>query len=1123
MKSLIIKNFKYSKNLKHLIDININHDLSSTLIFKDIEDKYNRMNIAEELSLRSFTFEQDKKVFDFESFNGEYIFSEEDEGNYKKIRFKSLRLIDLVFKYTVNDDRFFNYIPLKNILENGLNVNYEDIKNHLIECGFGIKEKLPETEMIEGDSFLNVSEPFIKYKIGSEIDIDSINPQILYEMMYSSKEKKTSNNSGELIKDFNKNLKLTRTVSRSIEMLPDFYFLNLPNEVIENEETDIKLLNLINHLKRNDIFLFSEITKDFVIQFSKTPGVGTGKIIQLLTIVENIRNEGQESNSHKLEDKNYNKSKKEIEVRFCELYYDPKYNHLKNHYLSYDLIKGNFDIAFLNIMADVISVHKQIQDFNLADHITLLQNYELFIKQSYRLQSNKISGSILKSHYLIDNETNTRDTLFNIIKDFKKFEGFLENNPNFNFNEKIDERETMTLAELLETFVVKQKPESMSIYLERQKGFTLESIARKINITRERVRQIEAKINQRLLKFYELNRSYIMSKLNTIGKHYQTSFLRDDYFDLQENMIFILKGMIKKFDSKMFSKYLDIIILNLDFDDTFDDFIDNIDSSYLSFETLYLMLKDSFFELGFENPNRDDLIRILDYKKIKYDEINVFFDRVTKSDKYVEVIKLYEGQVNLVDEFEDFSVKFYNLFNERLSNNENSIRSIAARLYDSSQIYLTGTNTFIHIDKIRYSKEQIDFLMKEIESALNLKSRVKISELYKDNRDNFELNGFFNEYVSYSVAKVYGSAMYEFGKGNTMMISKSKEDLQKDYHDEIYQLVVGAEGSLQQSVVIDYTGIFFANLDAIIEQKNMMIRISSTVYAIEKLKRYKEEFEFIKTITNELISRDDITTIGEVFERCLFNTKIYSMFQEMGISESGAFYSLLRYLTPEYANGISSILKSDNQVNNDVWLYFSSKVKRFTVDYLVEFLLGKGLSRVTVDAKRKELSIRNEFIRVDFDSYAINELIGVNEQVLDKLIDYVSEKFTKEYIVVNDLFDYSRALPSINVSWTPYLIHELLKRQGFKSIEKKRTTTIDRLIIVKQNSKIQTFEELVYYVLTQRPKEENSNLLSYIKTSQILPPSVDTLPKEISEYEWLIINGTGEYYIDHEKFKERSI
>jgi hypothetical protein len=716
------------------------------------------------------------------------------------------------------------------------------------------------------------------------------------------------------------------------------------------------------------------------------------------------------------------------------------------------------------------------------------------------------------------------ETFFNIINNFEIFESFLIHNSNFNFNIKIDEREMMTLDELLQTFIKSQKPESLSIYVERQKGFTLESIARKTNVTRERVRQIEAKVNRNCAKFYELNRSHIIKHFYDISEHYQTQIIRDEYLELEENKILILKGMIKNSESKIISKYLDKITTSSNFDATIDDLINDIDSSYISHENLYSIINQTFFELGLETLTKEDILDILNSKKIRYDESNVFFNRVTKSDKYAEVVKLYDQQVNLVNDFKDFSEKFYKLFKERLSNTENSIRSIAVRLYDSKSIYLTGTNTFIHVDNIHFNNDQIDFLLKKIESSLSIKSRVKIGELFKEDRENFELNGYFNEYIAYSIAKVHGSSLYEFGKGNTMMISKSKDDLQKDYHDEIYQLVVDAGSSLHQSVVIDHTGIFFANLDGVIEQKEQMIRISSTIYTIERLKSYEEEFAFIKAITNDLIIRDEITTQGEIFERCLFDTNVYSMFQEMGISESSNFYSLLRYLTPEYANGNSNILKSSNQINNDVWLYFANKVKRFTVDFLVKYLVDKGFSKVSVDAKRKELQTREEFIRIDFDSYAINEIIGVNEVVIENLIDYANSKFNSEYVVVNNLSDYGRFLPTINVSWTPYLIHELLKRQGFRSIEKQKSTNIDRLIIVKNDSKIKNFEDLVYYVLTQRlSEEENNNLLSYIRTSQILPSSVDALPKEILEYEWLLINGTGEYHIDHEKFKEHSV
>jgi hypothetical protein len=131
-----------------LFDSNVNPELSSTLVFKNIEDKYKKINLVEELFLRCFNFEQDKKIFDFEPFDGAFVFTEENSEKYKKINFKKFGINDLVFKYSVNDDHFFNYIPIKKILNNGKNVNLDDLKNHLTECGFELREYSPYIESI---------------------------------------------------------------------------------------------------------------------------------------------------------------------------------------------------------------------------------------------------------------------------------------------------------------------------------------------------------------------------------------------------------------------------------------------------------------------------------------------------------------------------------------------------------------------------------------------------------------------------------------------------------------------------------------------------------------------------------------------------------------------------------------------------------------------------------------------------------------------------------------------------------------------------------------------------------------------------------------------------------------
>ena len=118
---------------------------------------------------------------------------------------------------------------------------------------------------------------------------------------------------------------------------------------------------------------------------------------------------------------------------------------------------------------------------------------------------------------------------------------------------------------------------------------------------------------------------------------------------------------------------------------------------------------------------------------------------------------------------------------------------------------------------------------------------------------------------------------------------------------------------------------------------------------------------------------------------------------------------------------------------------------------------------------------------------------------------------SKEYISISNLKGYKRRLPDIGFRWNPYLMKTILVMNGYRQITKVYNDyRFDKIVLVKENSLITSFEELVYFVLKNEydGNMHERDVYEFLMEKGILreqdSPYSKVLPHELKNFDNLV-------------------
>ncbi|BFN03525.1 sigma factor-like helix-turn-helix DNA-binding protein [Clostridium tetani] len=1059
---MVIKNKVGSDNFKQLLK----NELDGRIDLDHLREVYKKdplefIKLSQELSFRGCAFKLSSpnnllQNLHFEE-GGKYIFVKENKFRYKTFNFDKYKLGDLVSKYKINDDSFFNFVLVEGFKIFNNYINIGELKEDLILSGFSLKSAV-EIEAIKFDE-VEVSEKNNEIVLGKSIDTES-----------DSEHNKCldKNNLNSCYKDIEELL------------IEDYFRENTFNSFREYS----KAINITN---------VSEIDEEIIESYARWPSVGTKKISNVRERLESIKNgsytvtlvrQGEDKiNFGNIEEvpieKIFCQSQHRAFILFCK---DEGVHNLGN--MNGELLDRFSKSRGVGIKK-VETVREILDKYITIDKENLEYDFDkpIFMEDKWNgiLGNVKVSdiAEILDLPWELGEEWTIGYIQGKTLQELSLTETTIYKQliavvKKVNAQKNIKEILTESRAALKEN-------EVKCINLRYGNGYTLEQAGNELGLTRERVRQILAKA---IIKINNNSKALdigIAMELTFYGKNF---CLTEEFYELVGEDNFLIAKAINTEGLFNICKSLDIIYfedieqLNLNIAKVISSLPD-VFKFYDKLDEIIEMLSE-FGILHIDIENIERLLEFNDYKQ--YGEYFSKF-KLSYVDTFEIIFRDYLEEPMYLDEnsYEKL-VKLCKIHFDLIL--DNGLRATDARIRDAENIVLVNRKTFLHIDKLSIEESTINRIRELIDLELVEKSTVSAQFILEKNFDELSAIGVENKYILYTIASYYLSHLYKMGKGNTLDISNSLEELKQSREEKVLELVHQNNGKISKAEILTITEWPQIKLEDTLCKSKELIKVAHYVSTAEYLGLNND----LKKIIHDVILRE-INKNGFVVSTSLYNDlviipEIYDFFDRNSITKGDHIGPIAKYLVPELrGNTYFFSLKGSKFKNfNDVILERFPEI--CTKDEIKDILECFGFKGKTLTAFINDMISSGNYIRISSDEYVSSSKLNIEDDVIEVLIRFIEEKFgDKEYLSLNTLIGFKRKLPSIDYSWDIYLIESILTKHGYRKVERTFfDTRTERLILVRESSPIMKFDELVYYIL----KNEYKGIMHEVKIFDFL-------------------------------------
>ena len=666
---------------------------------------------------------------------------------------------------------------------------------------------------------------------------------------------------------------------------------------------------------------------------------------------------------------------------------------------------------------------------------------------------------------------------------------------------------------ITKVFHIIKEDENYNIYkLRAVKGITLQSIADKNNISRERVRQLEEKIQKKFKGYFKMFFPYMMKKFNK-----EKIF---DYRDIRkigrtkEETLILKYALINKASEN--TRYFEEV----------DKFVINEDVKYIK-ESLNSIAKEigDIFNYYDEIYNVEALLREYNLSFLEYEDfINYLYKKGYKSHNsyvwkgsmklskcYGVIVKEYfKDGIKLSDKSNIEKVK--NIFKDKFGRDDfcDNARAIAARI--ESENVLCNRGTYISPDYIKIPK---DLLIKIKDYIANSKEEtILISDLfYKFNKELNSRSNIDNRYFLHGVLKYYYGDEFIFTKDN---VGRNKESIISSH--KIFEKFLKDEGRAVSKKYIKkiypgWTDSMFNNAVAL--NKNIIYWDNGYFINSSILDISKEDTNKLKDILEEEFEENNgYTNANVIYFKAL--EKMSNFVKENNIKNSFNIYSVLEYiLGDEYYFRRPHILKKEPEkqfTTMDLFygLFRNKKVISYK-EFYEYFTKLKFTERTIYNAFHR---VCEELIEIDDDKYILKENLKLKYKdeikiALNKLIN------KKKYYPLKTLNNYE-FLPNIGFSWNYHLLSSIIENyiEDFTIVEKEVKDRRYRCaVLVRNNGEFVSIKDLIIYILKNEYKGTMhiNNIQDYLREEKVI---LKGIPKDVFQYEGFVVEEDGSVTIN---------
>lgn len=552
------------------------------------------------------------------------------------------------------------------------------------------------------------------------------------------------------------------------------------------------------------------------------------------------------------------------------------------------------------------------------------------------------------------------------------------------------------------------------VIIGRAKKYTLERIGTELNITRERVRQIEKKIK---LKFARLHsRVRIISKISAErnGDSILTPSEIESYCgDYAQELLYLLQSYKGK--NYFYDQQLDIFVIgDYSIREQAEDYIGTLPDMIKSEE-----LKDIFAEAEELNAMSSEMIEKAFFDTYKLTG-NVYHRyKLSLSGIYENILsRHFKNGLRIYDsnEIECFRKLVFEEYGDVGIPQNN--RTLIARIIHSCVLCGRGF----------YKLKQSDYIPKELANKIyeyidksensvfltNTLFSVFEKELLAFGIDNkyylqgvlHELYGdklfFKRDYISKdaNVTSIYSSIVEYIKKSNFPV---SKEEIQKVFPGITEVVINFAVGDLN---VLNYFGkyIHSGKINISYEEKNWLFSLVENMTSDNEVHHIKELYEKINMAGTDILTRN-----------AALNT-----FSAFSIVEY-LFCNDFQFSRPYIARIGVDIDRPNERLHNII-----SSSKEFSVSKIREFLKENHFQIQSI--LEFVNSCNDEFLLVDDDRMMRIEDIGITKENVQDIEKLIFDEITTT-VPISELTSYGQ-FPKLSVPWSEWLLYSSLNKWG---------------------------------------------------------------------------------------------
>lgn len=627
---------------------------------------------------------------------------------------------------------------------------------------------------------------------------------------------------------------------------------------------------------------------------------------------------------------------------------------------------------------------------------------------------------------------------------------------------------------------------------------TLQELGTELNVTRERVRQIENKVRRKLMIYLEENDVQVIQY--ALEKNLDYIMLPNDSY----MFLNILLNKMNEFEGLYYSSAF--TILTIEKHKNLMAKLEYLLSQPIGKNKFYFSLEDLILKIReFCNEENSRIIEkiikdiefFLEVKKFKLINGFVLPLKLAKYEICIFIIKNFfsESGMNVTDnnDLEKFQYYFqrvaepemYNDFFMNAEKNEISRKIIGLLDRQVNHIVKVDSNKYIAFDLENIPNDLIEEIAKFVISELNSEETVYAKKIYSVFEDKLIIKNI-TEYQIYNYLKLFYGSEFDFSTGNVMRIyKKGSENLTTD--SVFYNKLVSMGGQCLVSQIADDLGVELYTVHQVASQSDKFIIIDG-VMKINEVKKEASSIKLIEKINLSVQqSLDDKGYVSSnlIFTKLRLNMEYAQELMNAKITDDNIFMGVLKQLYPEL-QGHSKFLYSRFREFDTIDV-FLSEVGEKKVYHRNDFqIIGEelGYSDVSVSMLVNKCFKQGLFVPLDEDYFIMSDNLIITDEQLAATNSYIKVLLDKEqHIGLANLKGIRRKLPLLaNHTWSVQLLEYIaLYKLKYQKIEIPGTTYLtDPMIITRPDLNI-NYETIVKNTLLDYVGNmHESNICKYL-------------------------------------------